>query len=89
MIKDKLLDKFKVPPEKVEEFLEIIVFDSKIVYPKNKLDIVKKDPSDNKVIECAIEAEASFVVSGDKHLLEIKEYKGIKIVSPREFLFQI
>ena len=45
--------------------------------------------SDNKVIECAVEAKASFVVSGDKHLLEIKKYKGIKIVSPKEFLLRV
>jgi predicted nucleic acid-binding protein len=62
----------------------IIVFNSQIVYPKKKLNIVKKDPSDNKILECALEAKASFVISGDRHLLEIKEYDGIKIVSPRE-----
>jgi len=42
----------------------------------------------NKILECALEAQASFIVSGDKHLLEIKEYKGIKIISPKEFLSQ-
>jgi len=88
-LKEKLLVKFKLPSEKVKEFLEIIVFNSKIVYPRKKLDIIKKDPSDNKIIECALEAKASFVISGDKHLLGIKEYKGIKIISPKEFLSQI
>lgn len=53
-IKKRLLDKFKLPPKKVKEFLEIIIFNSEIVYPKKKLDIVKKDPSDNKIIECEI-----------------------------------
>ena len=88
-IKERLLDKFKLPPEKVKEFLEIIVFNSQLVYPKKKLNIVKKDPKDNKILECALEAKASFVISGDKHLLEIKEYKGIKIVTPREFISRI
>ncbi|PJB99643.1 MAG: putative toxin-antitoxin system toxin component, PIN family [Candidatus Nealsonbacteria bacterium CG_4_9_14_0_8_um_filter_35_12] len=87
-IKEKLLYKFKLPPEKVREFLEIIIFNSQIVYPKKKLNVVKKDPSDNKVIECVLEAGASFVISGDKHLLEIKEYKGIKIITPNKFLSQ-
>jgi len=85
-LKSRLLEKFKLPPEKVKEFLEIIVFNSQIVYPKKKLSVVKKDPEDNKILECALEAKASFVISGDKHLLEIKEYKGIKIISPKEFL---
>ncbi|MDI6602973.1 MAG: putative toxin-antitoxin system toxin component, PIN family [Patescibacteria group bacterium] len=88
-IKERLLYKFKVPPEKVKEFLEIIVFNSEIVYPKKKLNIIKKDSSDNKILECALEAKASFVISGDKHLLEVKEYKGIKIISPKKFLSQI
>ena len=88
-LKERLLDKFKLPPEKVKEFLEIIVFSSQIVYPKKKLNIVKKDPEDNKILECALEAKASFIISGDKHLLEIKEYKGIKIVTPREFISRI
>jgi predicted nucleic acid-binding protein len=42
-----------------------------------------------KILECALEAQASFIISGDKHLLEIKEYKGIKIISPKEFLNEI
>ena len=69
--------------------MEIIVFNSQIVYPKKKLNVVKKDPKDNKILECALEAQASFIISGDKHLLEIKEYKGIKIISPKEFLNEI
>ncbi len=88
-LKERLLEKFKLPPEKVKEFLEIIVFNSQIVYPKKKLNIVKKDPEDNKILECALEAKASFIISGDRHLLEIKEYKGIKIISAKEFLSEI
>jgi len=88
-LRRRLLDKFKLSPEKVKEFLEIIVFNSQIVYPKKKLKIVKKDLSDNKIIECALEAKASFIISGDEHLLEIKEYKGVKIISPKEFLLLI
>jgi len=88
-LKERLLYKFKLPPEKVKEYLGIIVFNSKIIYPKKELNIVEKDPSDNKIIGCALEAKASFIISGDKHLLEIKRYKGIKIVAPKEFLVQI
>lgn len=51
------------------------------------LFIVKNDPSDNKILECAITAEADYIVTGDKnHLLPLKRYKNTKIVSPSEFL---
>jgi len=88
-VQERLLNKFKLPPEKVKEFLEIIIFSSTIVYPKKKLEIVKRDPADNKIIECAVEAKVSFIISGDKHLLEIKKYNGIKIITPKKFLSQI
>lgn len=50
------------------------------------MNIAKENPSNNKIIECALEAKASFIISEDKHLLKIKNYKGIKIISPDKFL---
>ncbi len=50
------------------------------------LEIVKDDPDDNKFIECAVELECRFIVSGDKHLKEIKKYFNIEILAPREFI---
>jgi putative PIN family toxin of toxin-antitoxin system len=47
---------------------------------------VPRDPEDNMVLECAIEAEARYIVSGDKHLLELKEYRGIRIIRAADFL---
>lgn len=59
-----------------------------ILFVHNTPDIktVKKDPGDDKFIECAIALKAEFVISGDKALLEVKNYMGIHIVSPAEFL---
>jgi len=48
--------------------------------------VVEDDPSDNKILECALEAEADYIVSGDRHLLDLREYRGIKILSSGEFL---
>jgi len=47
---------------------------------------VKEDPTDNKFIECAVEAKANYIVSGDRHLLKIKKYEGIKIIKTTEIL---
>lgn len=84
-IDEKLSKKFHIPPKKAGEFLEIITFNSTIVHPRIDLRVVRADPSDNKIIECAVEAKVSYIISGDKHLLEIASYKNIEIVSPREF----
>lgn len=51
-----------------------------------KFSPVKKDPSDNKFINCAVEGEADYIVSGDEHLLGLKHYKGIQIISAADFL---
>lgn len=50
------------------------------------LFIVDNDPDDNKFIECAVALESSIIVSGDKHLLSIRDYMGIQILSSADFL---
>ncbi|MBI5252916.1 MAG: putative toxin-antitoxin system toxin component, PIN family [Euryarchaeota archaeon] len=59
---------------------------SQIVNPKIKLKVVKEDLDDNKILECAIAGGAKYIVSGDKHILNLGRYKGIKIVSVAEML---
>lgn len=56
------------------------------ITPENPLEVVQDDPDDNKFIECAVEGEADFIISGDKHLKNLKSYQGIKIVDPTTFL---
>ena len=51
---------------------------SKFVYPKEKINVIKEDFSDNIFLETAI--------TGNNHLLKLKEFKGIRIISPKEFL---
>jgi hypothetical protein len=50
------------------------------------LSVIADDPSDDRYLECAIEGEASFIVSGDQHLLRLREYQDILILTPRAFL---
>ena len=47
---------------------------------------ITADPDDDKYIAAALEGHAGFVVSGDRHLLELQEYEGVRIVTPRMFL---
>ncbi len=58
------------------------------VEPTKRLNVLKEDPSDDRIIECASEAEAEFIISYDKHLLKLKEYEEIKIITP-EFALKI
>lgn len=51
-----------------------------------ELNIVRNDPDDNKFIECAAALKADVVISGDKDVLAVKEYMGIKILTPQGFL---
>jgi len=68
--------------EQKEELLKI----AKLVIPAKKLNVIKEDLKDNKILECGVAGKVNFIVSGDKHLLKIKEFGGIKIVTAREIV---
>ena len=51
-----------------------------------KIKVVKDDPTDDKFIETALNGNADYIISQDRHLLDIKEFEGIKMVTPKEFL---
>jgi len=58
------------------------------VYPvkvKHSLHIITKDTTDNRFMELAGTGKADYIVIGDKHLLELKSFHGIKILAPAEF----
>lgn len=59
---------------------------AEIVIPSIKLRIISGDETDNRVLECALAAEADYIISGDSHLLNLKIYKGIEILPPANFL---
>lgn len=77
--------KIQMPNEMIEAWKSMIIQNSSIVETKNKINIIEH-ASDNKFLETAVEGNAEYIVSQDKHLLELKEYKGIKIVLPEDFL---
>ena len=57
-----------------------------IVKPRKSINFILDDPDDNKILGCAVAADADIIISGDSHLLSIGSYKGIKILSPRQFI---
>ncbi|HCE46075.1 MAG TPA: putative toxin-antitoxin system toxin component, PIN family [Lentisphaeria bacterium] len=60
-----------------------------IVKPAKSINLIIDDPADDKIIECAVEANAEVIISGDSHLLSAGSYKGIKILSPKQFISTI
>lgn len=85
--KNVLIRDFEYSESEIINILEKIVSFVTLIKPKEKIDIVKDDPDDNKIIECAIASSSRFIVTYDKHLLNLKEFRTIKIVKPEELLF--
>lgn len=56
--------------------------------PRGRLSVIAEDPDDDRVLECALAAKADCIVSGDKHLLRLREYRGVPTLSPAQFLLR-
>ncbi len=78
--------KFMWSKKQVSETISHIKNITTEIKPGIKVKIIRKDPSDNKILECAVSAMARYIVTGDKHLLDIKKYKEISILKPADFL---
>ncbi len=59
---------------------------SELVIPTEKFDAIKEDSDDNKILDCAFAGRVDFIISQDNHLLKLKEFRGIRIISPGDFL---
>jgi uncharacterized protein len=77
---------FKEPEETITGLLKRLSTVAVLVDPQVRLDVIKRDPPDNRVLECAKASGTGYLVTGDDDLLERKEYEGIVIPSPAEFL---
>ena len=79
--------KFKLSEEEINYIIhqEILPF-FKVVKSKPGPSIIKKDPDDDKFIQCAEVGNAQIIISGDQHLLALKFHHNIKILTPSQFL---
>lgn len=83
---DEIKDKVREKELEIRRSVEKLISISKIVFPSNTFDVMKDDPKDNIILECASEGMVDYIISYDNHLLKIKEFEGIKILTPEEFL---
>jgi putative PIN family toxin of toxin-antitoxin system len=83
---DVLARKFDATPEEVAEAGRIIARAARKVQPSVQLDVIKHDPPDNRILECAVSAGSDYIVTGDKDLLRLSVYNGVQIMNVSDFL---
>ena len=88
-ILDELLSilsvKFSREREEISRVAVLLSDLSEWVTPDTRLDILQ-DNTDNRILECAIDGRADVIVTGDKSMLELREYGGVKIISLKKYL---
>jgi len=81
--------KFKLHSVEQNQIVKSFLGIAKIVEPKDTVKIVRDDPDDDKILECALACNADYIVSGDHHLLDLKQFNSIPIVRTHEILGKI
>lgn len=80
-----LLKKFSASKEQLRATAKLISEVAQTVIPEPKVSGVCRDPDDDQILSCALSARADYLVTGDSDLLELKEFRGIKILTPGAF----
>jgi putative PIN family toxin of toxin-antitoxin system len=83
-----LAHKFFMTPEMIIEACAPLLEVSQSIHPRKRLNVCSDEP-DNRVLECAVEGKADFIVAGDRHLLNLPPIEGLAILSPDAFLTRI
>lgn len=81
-----LTDKFDWEVGRPEEAVTQVASVSSLVEPSERVEFIKADPADDRVLEAAIEGEVEAIVSGDSHLLSLGTWRDIRVFSPAELL---
>lgn len=77
--------KFHMDEADVQQEVETVRYFAEFVDPEESISAVKDDPDDDKFLEAAVAGNVDFVVSGDRHLLDLGSFRGIEILDPRTF----
>ena len=80
------LNRYRYQPEDVRQFLDGLAGSAQFFPDAPEVPAVTRDPSDDQVIASALAARAEYLVTGDQDMLVLTEYRGIRIVTPRQFL---
>jgi putative PIN family toxin of toxin-antitoxin system len=78
--------KFDYSPEMIQVIVTELAGIADFVNPSETINVVLKDPEDNRILECAVEAEANYIITGDFHLLKLNRYLDIEVLNAVAFL---
>lgn len=82
-----LEDKFGLDRNRTDFMVDHVRAMAQVVSPPVSIGIIQAKESDNRILECAVEANVHYLVTGDrKHILPLGEFRGIQILSPSDFL---
>jgi len=78
--------KFRLKQITLDRITRYIYQFAEFVIPEETIQFIEADPKDDKFLEAAIAGKADIIVSGDSHLLDLKEFRTIPILTAREFM---
>jgi uncharacterized protein len=81
-----LREKFQRTPEWIAEADRQLRVIACLVEPTESIQAIAADPTDDRILECAVAGEAEVIVSGDTHLLALVSFRGMPIQRVAEFL---
>ncbi len=82
-----LKEKFNQPETRIQQIILDVKSITTFTNPKITINEIKEFEADNRILECAVQGKVDYLITGDaKHLQPLKEYKGIKVLSPADFL---
>lgn len=84
--RERVIKRTKMSPKERKDFIDKLIERSDVTPGIQLSQMVSRDAKDDKFLACAVEAKADYIVTGDEDLLVLKDYEGIKIITPREFV---
>lgn len=81
-----IFKKYNLTEELISQHLNTLRTEAEVAPGLLVIEVVPDDPKDNHVVAAAIEIDCEYIISGDRHLLDLHKFQGIHIVTPREFL---
>ena len=78
--------KFNFSEIQKNKFKNLILEIATLIQPQKEVNIIKEDPDDNLILESALAGDVNYIITGDQHLLKLKQFERIKITTPRDFI---